>query len=95
MSTASVYDAILCGTKVINLSSKFNIMDNYLDIFNNNFECTKSTNEFNLYNKIISFLNDNDDFYKNQFLKLRKLLLNGINPMDDINLNSFYKEITN
>jgi hypothetical protein len=94
MSTASVYDAILCGTKVINLSSKFNIMDNYLDIFNNNFECTKSTNEFNLYNKIISFLDDKDDFYNNQFLKLRELLLNGINPMDDINLNSFYKEIT-
>jgi len=94
MSTASVYDAILCGTKVINLSSKFNIMDNYLDIFNNNFECTKSTNEFNLYNKIISFLNDKDDFYNNQFLKLREILLNGINPMDDINLNSFYKEIT-
>lgn len=93
MSTASVYDAILCGIKVLPISSKFNIMDNYLDIFNDLFISTIAIDADLLYEKILELNNDVDNKFKSQFNELRSLLINGINPINELYFNRFLTEI--
>lgn len=92
MSTASVYDAVLCGTYVIPISSQLNIMDNYLDLFSDKFKCASAIPQEDLFHRIVEIYKDENKFIR-QFEILRNVLLNGINPIDEENLNQFIKVI--
>ncbi len=91
LSSASIYDAIINDCIVISIQRELSSMGNFADNFCNEFEVIKEINS----NEILQRLNDifflNIKYYKEQFFQLKQMIINGLNPTNEINLNKFLK----
>ena len=89
MSTASVYDAILNDNIVISIKSDLGIMDNYLDLFSDKFSLANSVSGEELNKKIRDVFVLKTKEYQEEFSQMRSRLIEGINLINQENLNAF------
>jgi hypothetical protein len=87
--TASVYDAVLSGCIVLPIMSELQQMDNYLDIFEDQCPEVKSVSIDKVRDRLDDIFINKREVYNDAFNNLRKLLLDGINPVNDVTLRTF------
>ena len=89
MFTASVYDAILSKNIAISLMSDLNLMDNYLDLFSNKYPLAQSVQEQAIASKLRDVFTEKTAEHQEEFLKIRRELIAGINVSNEKNLDAF------
>ena len=91
MATGAAYDAILQGSITLTLKSELNLSDNYLDIFKKNCDFIDSYDLLSLKNLLIKLSCDINELenFKIKYLKLRNLIMNGFNKVNEEKLNIF------
>ena len=91
MATGAAYDAILKGSITLTLRSELNLSDNYLDIFEKEYDITEAYNLFTLKKLLLKLKNDKNELekYKMKFIKIRSLLNSGFNEINEERLNLF------
>ena len=91
MSTGAAYNAVINGNIVFNLRSEFNFSDNYLDIFEKEFQFVNSYSLTSIKNILIKFNEDEKKIqeYSVEFERLRKYIINGMNLVNEVNLSKF------
>lgn len=94
MATGAAYDAILQGSITLTLKSELNLSDNYLDIFKKNCDFIDSYDLLSLKNLLIKLSCDINELenFKIKYLKLRNLIMNGFNKVNEEKLNIFSLE---
>ena len=91
MATGAAYDAILKGSITLTLRSELNLSDNYLDIFEKEYDTIEPYDLLTLKKLLIKLKNDKNELekYKVKFFKIRNLLSNGFNKINEERLNLF------
>ena len=91
MSTGAVYDAVLNGNIAFNLRSELTLVDNYLDIFEDNFLFANSYSLESIKNILLDFINDEKKInkYIDEFKRFRSYLIEGMNLTNEQNLKNF------
>jgi len=91
MSSGAGYDAILNGNIVFNLRSELNLMNNYLDIFEDNFEFVNSYSLESIKNILFEFNQDEKKIekYEKSFKELKSYLLKNMNSTNLQSLSKF------
>ena len=91
MSTGGAYNAVINGNIVLSLRSELNISDNYLDIFEKDFNFVKPHDLNSIKKILIEFSEDKQkiDKYFNEFQRLRKHLISGMNEVNELKLSQF------
>lgn len=89
MSSASVYDAINNFCIVISLKSEINIMDNYLDILEDEFQILQSVDKLNLFNKIKDVYFNRSKYYIREFDQIRCFLKKQSLELNEKNMKIF------
>ena len=76
---------------LLTLKSELNLSDNYLDIFKKNCDFIDSYDLLSLKNLLIKLSCDINELenFKIKYLKLRNLIMNGFNKVDEEKLNIF------
>ena len=93
MSTSACFDAILAGSIVIPLMSEINLIDNYLDLFEDKYRVVRSVKPKQLFTRLNEIFNTRAEYYQSEFVKLKKDIINSFNPINDTNLNVFLPKI--
>ncbi len=75
--------------------SDLNLMDNYLDLFSNKYPLTQSVQEQAIASKLRDIFTEKTAEHQEEFLKIRKELVDGINVINEINLNAFIPKNNN
>ena len=91
MSTGGAYNAVINGNIVLNLRSDLNISDNYLDIFEKDFSFIKPHDLNSIKKVLVEFSEDKQKIgkYFNEFQRLRKYLISGMNEVNELKLSQF------
>ena len=89
MFTASIYDAIFSNNITISLMSDLNLMDNYLDLFQNKYSLAHTVPESELALKLKDIFIAKNQHYNEEFLKMREEIVAGINLINEKNLSAF------
>ncbi len=93
MSTAAAYNAVINRNIVLNLSSELSLSDNYLDIFKKEFNFINSYSLDSIKNILLEFTKDEKKIkkYKDEFDKLKNYLIDGMNSINEVNLDKFIR----
>ena len=93
MSTAAAYNAVINTNIVLNLSSELSLSDNYLDIFKKEFKLINSYSLDSIKNILLEFKKDEKNIkkYKDEFDRLKNYLIDGMNTINEVNLDKFIK----
>jgi len=91
MSSGVGYDSILNGNIVFNLRSELNLMNNYLDIFEDNFKFVDSHSLESIKNILFEFSHNEKKIekYEKNFKELKLYLLKNMNSTNLQNLSKF------
>ena len=91
MSTGAAYNAVINGNVVFNLESELNFSDNYLDIFEKEFQYVHSYSLESIQSTLLEFINNNQKIeeYSDEFDRLSKYLISGMNVPNKKNLDKF------
>ena len=91
LSTGAAYDAILNGNIVFNLSSELNIMENYLDIFEEDFSFVGSYTVDKIEEVLNQLSSDNSKInkYIDEFERLRLYLQDNMHIVTEEKLSNF------
>ena len=91
MSTGAAYNAVINGNIVFNLKSELNFSDNYLDIFEKEFRYVNSYSLNSIQNTLLEFIKSNKKIeeYSDEFNRLSKYLITGMNILNKKNLDKF------
>ncbi len=87
--TASAYDAVLAGCIVLPLMSQLHQMDNYLDIFSDDYAELKSVSLDNVPKRIEDIFFTQTEEFNSIFLCIQSALIEGINPINELTLQGF------
>ena len=93
MSTAAAYNAVINTNIVLNLSSELSLSDNYLDIFKKEFNFVNSYSLDSIKNILLEFAKDEKKIekYKDEFGRLKNHLIDGMNAINEVNLDKFIR----
>ena len=69
--------------------SDLNLMDNYLDLFSNKYSLVQSVQEQAITSKLRDVFTEKTTEHQEEFLKIRKELIAGINVSNESNLDAF------
>lgn len=91
MATGASYDALLKGSITLTLRSELNLSDNYLDIFQENYEFVKTYDLFSLKKLLIKLNNDKTELeiFKKKYIQLKDFLNDGFNKNTEEKLELF------
>ncbi len=92
LASASIYDAILSDSIVINMQRELSSMGNAADILEDKFPVLKEVPDEELASRIFDVFSGNKTFYKNEFEKIKIELLEGLNPVNETTLKTFLNE---
>ena len=93
MSTAAAYNAVINANIVLSLGSELNFSDNYLDIFKKEFQFVNSYSLDSIKNTLLQFTEDEKKIakYKDEFGRLKNHLIDGMNAINEVNLDKFIR----
>ena len=93
MSTAAAYNAVINANIVLSLGSELNFSDNYLDIFEKEFQFVNSYSLDSIKNTLLQFTEDEKKIekYKDEFGRLKNHLIDGMNAINEVNLDKFIR----
>lgn len=93
MSTAAAYNAVINANIVLNLNSELRFSDNYLDIFEKEFQFIDSYSLNSIKNILLQFFQDDKKIekYQKEFDRLKNHLTNGMNVVNEVSLDKFIR----
>ena len=91
MSTGGAYNAVINGNIIFNLRSELHLSDNYLDIFEKDFNFLEPHSLNSIKNILMELAEDKEkiDKYLSEFKRLRKYLISGMNEVNELKLSQF------
>ena len=89
LGTAAVFDAVVAGCIVLPLNQELDMMGNYLDLLDSDFEVARAIPYELFRQRLEEIFITKREYFIEEFSKLRKRLIEGLNPVTDELLSKF------